>query len=100
MTDAARSYNAALKEMMVKGQQPTQFMEVWDHLQLQSGMFYNSELPGLHPAYMPTSTRTSRGLCQRIKGAPLRATLLIALLIARRVVRWVVQARRGASAAT
>ncbi|GJP56565.1 hypothetical protein CLOM_g15621 [Closterium sp. NIES-68] len=58
--------NSALRLGIQKGLPMPNLVENWDFLQLQVGLYINSELPGLPLAAQPT--KPTRGFVQRLKG--------------------------------
>ncbi|AEO64600.1 uncharacterized protein THITE_2110899 [Thermothielavioides terrestris NRRL 8126] len=58
-------YAGHLRESMKKGVALPVIMEQWEFLQLQVGMYVNSDVPGL---YQPGFGKPIRGFCQRLKG--------------------------------
>jgi DNA-directed RNA polymerase III subunit RPC1 len=58
-------YAGHLRESMKKGAALPVIMEQWEFLQLQVGMYVNSDVPGL---YQPGFGKPIRGFCQRLKG--------------------------------
>ncbi|KAK0701509.1 hypothetical protein B0T21DRAFT_417063 [Apiosordaria backusii] len=58
-------YGAHLRAALLKGTQLSSVMEQWEFLQLQVGMYVNSDVPGLT---QPGFGKTTRGFCQRLKG--------------------------------
>ncbi|KAK3316741.1 hypothetical protein B0H66DRAFT_592877 [Apodospora peruviana] len=58
-------YAGYLKESLQKGTSVPIIMEQWEFLQLQVGMYVNSDVPGLN---QPGFGKPIRGFCQRLKG--------------------------------
>jgi DNA-directed RNA polymerase III subunit RPC1 len=58
-------YAGHLRESLKKGVALPVIMEQWEFLQLQVGMYVNSDVPGL---YQPGFGKPIRGFCQRLKG--------------------------------
>ncbi|KAK4191079.1 hypothetical protein QBC35DRAFT_460490 [Podospora australis] len=58
-------YAGVLRESLKKGIAVPVIMEQWEFLQLQVGMYVNSDVPGLN---QPGFGKTIRGFCQRLKG--------------------------------
>ncbi|KAL2115460.1 hypothetical protein VTJ04DRAFT_9715 [Mycothermus thermophilus] len=58
-------YAGHLRESLKKGVALPVIMEQWEFLQLQVGMYVNSDVPGL---YQPGFGKSTRGFCQRLKG--------------------------------
>ncbi|KAK4176721.1 hypothetical protein QBC36DRAFT_4640 [Triangularia setosa] len=58
-------YGAHLRQAMLKGTPLPALMEQWEFLQLQVGMYVNSDVPGLT---QPGFGKSTRGFCQRLKG--------------------------------
>ncbi|KAK4159323.1 DNA-directed RNA polymerase III subunit RPC1 [Cladorrhinum sp. PSN259] len=58
-------YAGVLRQSLKKGVSLSSVMEMWDYLQLQVGMYVNSDVPGL---YQPGFGKPIRGFCQRLKG--------------------------------
>ncbi|KAK4676677.1 DNA-directed RNA polymerase III subunit C1 (rpo31) [Podospora pseudoanserina] len=58
-------YSAHLREAMLKGAPLPSLMEQWEFLQLQVGMYVNSDVPGL---VQQGFGKVTRGFCQRLKG--------------------------------
>lgn len=57
--------SALIRAALQKGQPVATIMEQWDYLQLQIGMYVNSDVPGL---IQPGFGKPIRGFCQRLKG--------------------------------
>lgn len=57
--------SSVIRAALDKGQPITAVMEQWEYLQLQIGMYVNSDVPGLA---QPGFGKTVRGFCQRLKG--------------------------------
>ncbi|KAI2470908.1 beta and beta-prime subunits of DNA dependent RNA-polymerase [Annulohypoxylon bovei var. microspora] len=53
-----------IRSALEKGTQLQTIMEQWEYLQLQIALYVNSDVPGLQNS----GARTSRGVCQRLKG--------------------------------
>lgn len=58
-------YSAFLRGALQKGSPLSNIMEQWEFLQLQVGLYVNSEVPGLQ---QPGFGKPIRGFCQRLKG--------------------------------
>lgn len=58
-------YAGFLRESLKKGAALSSIMEQWEFLQLQVGMYVNSDVPGLN---QPGFGKPIRGFCQRLKG--------------------------------
>lgn len=58
-------YAGHLRESLLKGAALNTIMEQWEFIQLQVGMYVNSDVPGL---YQPGFGKPIRGFCQRLKG--------------------------------
>ncbi|KAK0709400.1 RNA polymerase-like protein [Lasiosphaeria miniovina] len=58
-------YGGCLRESLQKGTSLPIIMEQWEFLQLQVGMYVNSDVPGLN---QPGFGKPIRGFCQRLKG--------------------------------
>jgi len=58
-------YAGHLRESLKKGVSLPVIMEQWEFLQLQVGMYVNSDVPGLN---QPGFGKPIRGFCQRLKG--------------------------------
>ncbi|KAK3995740.1 hypothetical protein QBC44DRAFT_319295 [Cladorrhinum sp. PSN332] len=58
-------FAGVLRESLKKGATLSSVMEIWDFIQLQIGMYVNSDVPGL---YQPGFGKPIRGFCQRLKG--------------------------------
>ena len=58
-------YAGYLRESLTKGTSLPIIMEQWEFLQLQVGMYVNSDVPGLN---QPGFGKPIRGFCQRLKG--------------------------------
>lgn len=58
-------YAGYLRESLQKGTSLPIIMEQWEFLQLQVGMYVNSDVPGLN---QPGFGKPIRGFCQRLKG--------------------------------
>ncbi|KAK3934585.1 hypothetical protein QBC46DRAFT_73601 [Diplogelasinospora grovesii] len=58
-------YAGYLRESLQKGTSLPIIMEQWEFLQLQVGMYVNSDVPGLQ---QPGFGKPIRGFCQRLKG--------------------------------
>ncbi|KAK4229305.1 DNA-directed RNA polymerase III subunit RPC1 [Podospora fimiseda] len=58
-------YSGVLRESLRKGAMLPAIMEIWDFMQLQVGMYVNSDVPGLQ---QPGFGKPIRGFCQRLKG--------------------------------
>ncbi|KAK0615060.1 RNA polymerase-like protein [Bombardia bombarda] len=58
-------YGGHLRESLQKGTSLPIIMEQWEFLQLQVGMYVNSDVPGLN---QPGFGKPIRGFCQRLKG--------------------------------
>lgn len=54
-----------IRAALQKGSPLSNIMEQWEYLQLQVGMYVNSEVPGLQ---QPGFGKNARGFCQRLKG--------------------------------
>ncbi|XP_045464776.1 DNA-directed RNA polymerase III subunit RPC1 [Harmonia axyridis] len=59
--------NECIRKHKLSGASSNMFLEGWDFLQLQSALFFNSELSGV-PLSMMQSKKPGRGLVQRLKG--------------------------------
>ena len=58
-------YSGHLRASLQKGTSLSIIMEQWEFLQLQVGMYVNSDVPGLN---QPGFGKPIRGFCQRLKG--------------------------------
>jgi len=58
-------YAGILRDSLHKGTTLSNIMEQWEFLQLQVGLYVNSEVPGLQ---QPGFGKPIRGFCQRLKG--------------------------------
>ncbi|KAK1750871.1 DNA-directed RNA polymerase III subunit RPC1 [Echria macrotheca] len=58
-------YAGILRDSLQKGISISNIMEQWEFLQLQVGLYVNSEVPGLQ---QPGFGKPIRGFCQRLKG--------------------------------
>ena len=58
-------YASYLRDSLKKGTAVPNIMEQWEFLQLQVGLYVNSEVPGLQ---QPGFGKPIRGFCQRLKG--------------------------------
>ncbi|KAH8887781.1 beta and beta-prime subunits of DNA dependent RNA-polymerase [Thozetella sp. PMI_491] len=58
-------YSGHLRASLQKGTSLSIIMEQWEFLQLQVGMYVNSDVPGLN---QPGYGKPIRGFCQRLKG--------------------------------
>ncbi|XP_044766924.1 DNA-directed RNA polymerase III subunit RPC1 [Coccinella septempunctata] len=59
--------NDCIRKHKLSGASVNMFLEGWDFLQLQTALYFNSELSGVPLAMMP-SKKPGRGLVQRLKG--------------------------------
>ncbi|KAI0387182.1 beta and beta-prime subunits of DNA dependent RNA-polymerase [Hypomontagnella monticulosa] len=53
-----------IRTALVKGTALQTIMELWEYMQLQIAVYVNSDVPGLQAG----GTKTTRGVCQRLKG--------------------------------